>query len=204
MYQHSLEQILSQLEQQPNWEKFREHRQLLKCWHNTVNPRTAQYTRPLHITRRVLWIATTSAARAQELSFQRYALLKRLNQQLPVPLKDLRFTTSGWAESTSQPREQTSFFRISSKNKSDKSRTQSVTGIANPEQEPNPSTRGSAKDAAQKWLKTLSQANSSQTNCPSCNALTPKEELERWNLCCHCAAQKWAQEYRTPSFTESQ
>ena len=87
---------------------MREYRQLLKCWHNTVNQTTAQHTRPLHITLSVFWVATSSAARAQELTFQRYTLLKRLNQQLPFTIKDIRFTTSGWEQSPSQDLPQTS------------------------------------------------------------------------------------------------
>ncbi len=82
MHFNSVEQILTQLEQQPGWEKFREYRQLLKYWDNTVNQQIGEHTRPLYITRQVLWVATSSAARAQELSFQRYSLLKRLNKQL--------------------------------------------------------------------------------------------------------------------------
>ena len=66
---NSVEQVLNQLETQPAWEKFRQHRQLLKCWDLTVNQQTAKHTRPLYINRQILFIATDSAARAQELSF---------------------------------------------------------------------------------------------------------------------------------------
>ncbi|MGV2390306.1 MAG UNVERIFIED_CONTAM: DUF721 domain-containing protein [Microcystis novacekii LVE1205-3] len=41
--------------------------------------------------RGVLSVATSSAALAQELSLQRYSLLKRLNSQLETPLSNIRF-----------------------------------------------------------------------------------------------------------------
>ena len=197
LHLNSLEQILTKLEQQPVWSQLRAYRQLLKCWHNTVNHKTAQHTRPLYVSRQVFWIATSSAARAQELSFQRYSLLKRLNQQLPVPLKDLRFTTSGWEQQTLTEAKSTSLFKISSSYKSPISSTSDqklVTGS---------SPTDAAKKAAQNYLKTLTQSNSTQSNCPSCNAFTTKGELERWNLCYHCIAQQWSQEYRYPGFTKS-
>ena len=177
---------------------MRAYRQLLKCWHNTVNHKTAQHTRPLYVSRQVFWIATSSAARAQELSFQRYALLKRLNQQLPIPLKDLRFTTSGWEQEILPQEQLTSLFKISSSNKS------TITATADQTVVTGSSAADAAKKAAQNYLKTLTQSNSAQSNCPSCNAFTSKGELERWNLCYHCIAQKWSQEYRPPGFTKPQ
>ena len=63
----------------PAWmgKNFVQYRQLLKYWDRVVNQQIAQHTRPLYINRQILYIATDSAARAQELSFQRYTLLKR-------------------------------------------------------------------------------------------------------------------------------
>lgn len=203
MHFNSLEQILTQLEQQPGWEKLRAYRQLLKCWHNTVNQTTAQHSRPLHITRQVFWVATSSAARAQELTFQRYTLLKRLNQQLPFTLKDIRFTTSGWEQSSSQQSSQTSLFKVSTKYKFGIGSTSNISAIDEAKQPP-PSFSITAKEAAQRWLQTLNSSNSAATNCPGCNALTPKGELQRWNLCYHCVAHQWSQEYSPPTFPSSE
>lgn len=202
MHFNSLEHILTQLEQQPGWEKFREYRQLLKCWHHTVNQNTARHTRPLHVTRQVFWIATSSAARAQELSFQRYTLLKRLNQQLPFTLKDIRFTTSGWEQQTSQLKNRPSLFNISSKYKSEAASSPTIPLTEASNAPLNPSSSIAAKNAVQRWINNLAQSNSSLINCPNCNALTSKGEIERWNLCYHCVAQKWSQEYRPPTFPE--
>ncbi len=62
------------------------------------------------------------------------------------------------------------------------------------------SPQDKAKNAAQRWIKTIEEKSSLALLCPNCNSTTPKAELERWNLCYHCAAQKWAKEYRFPTF----
>lgn len=199
---NSLEQILAKLEQQPGWEKFKEYRQLLKCWGNTVNQSTFQHTRPLHITRQVLWVATSSAARAQELSFQRYALLKKLNKQLPFILKDIRFSSSGWHQKTYKSENQANLFIVSSQYKSTVADTRSIFTEQETEDKEDKSYSREAKSAAKRWLKTIEQPNFALINCPGCEARTPRGEIERWNLCYHCIAQKWSEEYRPPTFPE--
>ena len=204
MHFNSVEQILSQLEKQPGWSKLRDYRQLLNCWQNTVNKNTAQHTRPLHITRQVLWVATSSAARAQELSFQRYTLLKRLNKQLPFILKDIRFSSSGWYQTTYDENASEILFKISEEQKS-KNKTNNL-DIADKRIENNidrsaPTAR--AKQAAQRWLDKLNQNSSSWLACPQCNSPTSRGEIKRWNLCYLCVSQKWSQEYRPPTFPES-
>lgn len=214
---NSVEQILTQLEQQPGWEKFKEYRQLLKCWNNTVNQTTAEHTRPLYIARQVLWVAASNASRAQELSFQRYTLLKRLNKQLPFTLKDIRFSSSQWHQ-TQQPKTQPTMFSASKKQKSKVNSLSKNTPqergdflketryrSSYPKQRDlhtSLSSSTTAKDAARRWLKTLQQSSSSLLSCPNCHCYTPKEEIERWNLCHHCVATKWSKEYRPPSFPE--
>lgn len=196
MFFDSIEKILTQLEQQPGWEKFRLHRQLLKCWDKSVSKNIAQHTRPLYVNRQVLWVATKSAARAQELSFQRYSLLKKLNQQLPFVLKDIRFSSSGWHQSEQD--------RSTSPEKvlfelSDRHRSQSISSISNSlntQTQNKVSSPADAKLAAQRWLKKIEQNSASFAACPHCDAPTPLEEIKRWNLCYHCVAQKWSKEYR--------
>jgi predicted nucleic acid-binding Zn ribbon protein len=199
---NSVEQILTQLEQQPGWEKFQEYRQLLKCWRSTVNQTTAQHTRPLYIARQVLWVAVSSAARAQELSFQRYTLLKRLNKQLTFKLKDIRFSSSQWHQkdsSTAQP----AMFRASKENSVNP--TRSLTNFSRLQNSSNITTISSserAKESVRQWVKSLKQNSDSSFSCPNCHSSTPKEEIERWNLCYHCVAAKWSEEYRPPIFPE--
>jgi predicted nucleic acid-binding Zn ribbon protein len=208
LYFNSIEKILNQLEQQPGWEKFREYRQLLKCWQNTVSSSTAQHTRLLYIERQILWVATSSAARAQELSFQRYSLLKKLNQQLPFALKDIRFSSSNWHQAIEPDYTQQTLFKISNQQKSKINLSNSQVGVKkfenNPEKLPqvtSPSIK--AKAAAQRLLQTIQQNSTAFIACPNCDSPTPIEEIERWSLCYHCVAQKWSQEYRPATFPES-
>ena len=201
MHFDSVDQILAQLERQPGWERFREYRQLLKCWSNTVNQNTAKHTRPLHITRGILWVATSSAARAQELSFQRYTLLKRLNKQLDFPLKDIRFSDSQWHQTTTPGVRQDlqPIFVISDRQKSPTTATPAI-DIELETTNESESSSAKAKQAARRWLKTLEDRNSSVC-CPNCKAATPIEEIKRWNVCHHCVAQKWSEDYRPATFS---
>ena len=206
---NSVEQILSQLENQPGWEKFREYRQLLKCWDQVVNQQIAPHTRPLYINRQILYIATDSAARAQELSFQRYTLLKRLDQQLPFKLKDIRFSSSQWHQKTYQQESQANIFTISDRYKSkippafSASLEKETTSNQQESKDSNLSPQDRAKNAAQEWLNKISDRSLPTLVCPNCNSATSQKELTKWNLCYHCAAQKWSSEYRPSTFPES-
>lgn len=213
----SVEQILTQLETQPGWERFRLHRQLLKCWSRVVNQQTAQHTRPLYINRQILYVATSSAARAQELAFQRYTLLKRLNQQQQLiseikdEIKDIRFSSSGWHQPTYSQETPAALFTIS-----DRQKTKiAIDSIVAPKQankgakadnslnylsnDVSPSEQ--AKKAVQRCLESMEQKLDTLT-CPKCNSVISQAELNRWKLCHHCVAQKWSEEYRPPTFPE--
>lgn len=205
MHFNSIDKILAQLENQPGWEKFRQHRQLLRCWELVVNQQTAKYTRPLYINRQILYVATSSAARAQELSFQRYTLLKRLTKHLTFDLKDIRFSASGWHQKTYSQSEQPILFTISDRHKSpSQSNFPDVAQSKNqhhPSQDYSPQAK--AKEAAQRWLKAIEQRASITCSCPNCGSPTAQEELERWNICHHCVAQQWSEEYRFQGFSKS-
>lgn len=216
----SVEQILTQLETQPGWEKFRAHRQLLKCWSQVVNQQTAQHTRPLYLNRQILYVATSSAARAQELVFQRYTLLKRLNQQQQLILeikddiKDIRFSSSGWHQPTYAQETQATLFTISDRQKTKIAPDPTVAlkpankgakadnSLNNLSNALSPSEQ--AKKAAQRWLGDMEQKLATTLACPQCNSVISQAELTRWNLCHHCVAQKWSAEYRPPVFPEQE
>lgn len=211
MHFDSVEQILAQLEQQPGWSKFRDYRQLLKVWHNTVNKNTAKNTRPLYISRQVLWVATNSASRAQELSFQRYALLKRLNKQLPFVIKDIRFSSSGFERSKDTlPDTKKILFTIRQQRATTKPknnlRNLPVDNRDIENSRDKSSLKKNARVAVKRWLKAIEQSNQkpSLSSCPECDVPTPLGELERWNLCYLCVSKKWSKKYRSPKFPESE
>ena len=210
MHFNSVEQIITRLEQQPGWEKFRAYRQLLKCWEQTVSQKIARHTRPLYINRQILYVATSSAARAQELTFQRYTLCKRLNQQLPFELKDLRFSDSQWHQTADgaddNPSEQPIIFTISDRLAEKSLHRQSAlgrTGTSDPTENSAQTTKDRAKEAARRWLINLEQRSATASYCPICNSAAPTEELKRWNCCHHCIANKWSQEYSPAVFPET-
>ncbi|GAB4545604.1 MAG: hypothetical protein Tsb0014_39870 [Pleurocapsa sp.] len=206
----SLESILAKIEQQPGWEQYRQYKQLLECWQKIVNPNTARHTRPLYISRKVLWVATTSSARAQELSFQRYALLKKLNAQLPFKIQDIRFSVAQRQnKSPSQDRQkdtshsQISF--VSQANLTDRLKRKDTSKLETKTQSENlPTARDFTKPQAalQHWLKQNQKRFAATLLCPECASPTPQEELNRWNLCYHCIANKWSAEYRYPGFSD--
>jgi predicted nucleic acid-binding Zn ribbon protein len=197
---NSVEKILAQLETQPGWEKLREHRQLLQSWEQVVNQQTAQHTRPLYINRQILYIATSSSARAQELSFQRHTLLKRLNQQLTTKIQDLHFSSSQWHQQNPEQDTQ-ALFTISDRHQTKISPDLLVIPKENERVKDNHlSPQDRAKNAAQRWLKTIEHRSKVTLACPKCNSLISQAELSRWNLCHHCVAQKWSEEYCSPVF----
>jgi len=194
----SVEKILNQLEQQPGWEKFRLHRQLLKSWDSIVSPKIAQNTRPLYVNRGVLWVATKSAARAQELSFQRYSLLKKLNRKLPYSVKDIRFSSSQWHQKNEDKQSlKTALFSLSNKQKDQANATQQKSLNQGIKREVKVTSAQAAKLAAKHWLETIEHNSANFFTCPKCNAPTPLGEIERWGLCYHCIAQKWNKEFNT-------
>ena len=205
----SLEQILNQLEQQPGWEKFRDYRQLLKVWQKIVSSNTLKHTYPLYISRQILWVATSSSSRAQELSFQRYTLLKKLNQELSYPLKDIRFSPSGWEQKTAlnQSRDARETMFIASKailpSKSKNKLRNLPFNHQFLENDENEIThQAKAKASAKRWLEKI-RYNSSSLSCPVCNSPASSQELKRWNSCYICIAKKWSEAYQPPTFPNS-
>lgn len=209
MHFDSVEKILIQLESQPGWEKFCEHRQLLQSWSRVVNQQTAQHTCPLYINREILYVATSSAARAQELSFQRYTLLKRLNQQpdLATEIKDIRFSSSQWHQERNLPQNPASLLTISDRQKI-KIAPPQLTDLkqdnkaGNKDNHLSPQER--AKKAAQRCLSNMKLRSEDTLACPQCGSVCSQAEFDRWNLCHHCVAQKWSTEYRPPTFPEQE
>lgn len=204
---NSLAKILTQIEQQPEWTAYRQYRQLLECWGKIVAPTTAKHTKPIYINRQILWVATSSAARAQELSFQRYGLLKKLNAQLPFTLKDIRFSSSQWQSVTSLQQTDNKLIKVTdNKNPkikvsyAQKSANSVKIGKSSANHEQLTSSKLSSPQDASTAVKNWWQLRQKQTRslplCPQCQVPTPLTELNRWNLCHHCVAKKWSTEYR--------
>ena len=199
MFSNSLKNILQQISQQPGWEQYRQHCELIECWQKITNQKIAQNTRPRYISRQVLWVATSSSVWAQELSLQRYSLLKKLNSQLTFTLTDIRFSPANWQKSSDDAVSHQEDVVINPE-KSTISRKNAIYSVKTPEDE---AKIDDPQLALQKWLEKIKARAQSQTQpcfpCPQCNSPTPVQELERWNVCGHCIAHKWSLEYRPPT-----
>lgn len=164
----SLKQIIETIEQQPAWQKQQQFRQLLQAWEQIIEPPAAAHCRPYALDRQILWVATANAAWAQNLSLQRSRLLKRLNQLLEEPVKQLRFSPAHWTEK----REIAASFS-------------QVSAVTNLESAPY------SDEALNNFKQAISAKNSAFPECPQCHCPTPPKELERWSVCGFCILQYW-------------
>ena len=176
----SLNHILGVLQEQSRWQD-QPFQHLCKCWPEIVGAAVAGHTRPLSIGRSTLWVATSSAAWAQNLTFERQRILEKLNQRLPSPLVDIRFSTAQWQSKSSpasasqaqtQLRQHPSWL-VDTPSRNDQRPVQ------------NPNT------AFQHWAKVMQARTHGLPLCPQCNCPTPPGELQRWAVCSICAVKKW-------------
>ncbi len=190
-------EVQAKLQEQP-------FQSLLKCWSEAVGAVVAAHTQPLSIQREVLRVATSSAAWAQNLTFERQRLLLKLNEKLPTPLVDIRFSTAGWQRpkdtgskqqtqvSSQHPsylgdgeKSQARLPEDSSKGGSHPSRTSGIRvgGDVTP-------TTGSANAVFKHWARTVQARSHALPLCPQCHCPTPPGELQRWRVCSLCAAKQ--------------
>ncbi len=182
----SLNQILGVLEQQSGWQD-QPFQRLIQFWPNTVGAAVAAHTRPLSIQRGVLWVATSSAAWAQTLTFKRQRILEKLNGKLPSPLVDIRFSTAGWQRS---------------KDSSPGAGNQATKGLwrehpsclvdapSLPKASVTPDFQN-PHAAFGHWAKVIQARSHGLPLCPQCHCPTPPGELQRWAVCSICAAKQW-------------
>lgn len=98
----SITQILHQIQSQPGWEQVRNWQQIVTAWREVVSTEIASQTQPRSVYRGMLNISTASSSLAHQLTFQRRLLCRQLNALLPpsiTPVRDLRFSPSGWSRS---------------------------------------------------------------------------------------------------------
>lgn len=95
----SIDQVITNIIQQPEWDAFRAWQEILDAWpkvlaHLQIPSNTQIYPR----TRSgdVLQVATNSAALADLCTWQRRSILKVINATLTEPLTDIRFSTGRW------------------------------------------------------------------------------------------------------------
>ena len=181
----SLNQILNYLkimERSPQQQQFQK---LVECWGKVLGNRNTQ-TKPLYIKQGILYVATSSPALSQELSFQVPQLLQTLNQLLPTPLDNIRFSTAQWYTSPTQNQsnqtEEDDWLRHPSRI----SRPQKIPLLKSTDKHQHPRT------AFQYWAKSVKTRSQTLPLCPQCQCPTPPGEIERWSVCAICAPKQWS------------
>jgi predicted nucleic acid-binding Zn ribbon protein len=173
-------QIQTQLEEMPL-------QILLRLWSEIVGEAIANHTQPLSIQRGVLRVATSSAAWAQNLAFERQGLLVKINAVLPDPVRDIRFASAGWqspqASQTTEPpvlpAEHPSYLGVA--DISD--------GVAVPLK--HRATNQNPHAAFTDWAEKIHKRSHNLPLCPQCQCPTPPGELQRWQVCSLCAAKQF-------------
>lgn len=179
---HSLERLITAIEQQPGWEQQRLYRRTLHSWPALVGSSLARVSRPVSISRNILFVATSSSVVAQDLTMKRYDLLERLDRDLKANFVDLRFSPAKWhAFQTS--RKQLGGNLLEPKLQEQDLQQPSVLPL---EQGNDP------RVALDRLTKTIQQRCRDLPLCPSCQAPTPVSELDRWQVCACCAVANWS------------
>lgn len=176
----SLRQVIHVLDNQENWKKRQQFRQLLACWSEVVGAAVACQTRPLLIQRQVLQVATSSSAWAQNLAFERHRILEKLNACLPYTLTDIRFSHAQW-QSPHKPAANASESDILWQN-------HPFQVAPAPDPLGHDAPPADPQTAFQKWSKVVRDRSRHLPACPLCQCPTPPGELQRWSVCALCAA----------------
>ncbi|MTJ54800.1 DUF721 domain-containing protein [Anabaena sp. UHCC 0253] len=171
----SINHVLGNIERSAQWQEQLFPR-LLKCWVEVVGNPVAAQTRPLSIQRDVVWVATSSAAWAQNLTFGRKTILMKLNHKLSTSLVDIRFSTAEWNSSSITGTQTTVSASEHPSYVADDMTAVKVT--------PN---RENALGAFENWAKIMQVRSHGLPLCPQCQCPTPPGEIERWNVCSLCA-----------------
>lgn len=180
----SINHVLDQLGDRYRLHDQQHSQRLLKAWVEAVGPVVAAQTRPLSMANEVLRVATSSAAWAQNLVFERQRILAKLNVLLSLSLTDIRFSSAQWqthARSTFDEELQTQLWQHPSR------LTDAVRAVGAPRSE----HLTDPLLAFQHWKTIMRSRTQNLPFCPQCQCPTPSGELKRWALCSLCAAKQW-------------
>jgi predicted nucleic acid-binding Zn ribbon protein len=173
----SLNQIIQQLETQPEWEIQRQYRRLVASWSEIVEPKVAKNSRPVYLFRQILHVATSNSVWSQTLVLKRLQILKKINILFPDLVKELRFSSAHWNQA--KPSDST--------HPSDWGRRETVEVITDN------SDIQSPQSTFNNWIANKQIIAEKSPLCPKCSCPTPVGELERWSMCAFCITKEWSQ-----------
>ncbi|NJR38099.1 MAG: DUF721 domain-containing protein [Leptolyngbyaceae cyanobacterium CSU_1_4] len=183
----SLSQILGDLESQDSWKGRQQLQQILSRWSSVVGEAVASQTRPTGIQRRVLLVATSSSAWAQNLGFERVRILEKLNALMTFNLTDIRFSTAQWRSEYSLIAANISESAILWRDHPSRLAHLVPPVSAAP-------VAPDSQSAFRNWARVMRSRAQHLPLCPACQCPTPPGELSRWQVCSVCAAQQFGRE----------
>lgn len=187
----SLDKIIDFLQRQPEWEEWREFERLSGSWISIVGEVVGKHARPIGVRHGVLEVATSNAMWAQQLTFERVQILKKLNPKLTHPLKDIRFSSARWYSrpQRASARKPSPASTIPITSPSQHQPEPSEASDLPPPQAPPPTSR----EAFEQWAQKIQARSQGLPLCPQCNCPTPTDELQRWTVCAPCRAKNLPQ-----------
>ncbi len=169
--------LIKGLESQESWQAQRQFRQVLQQWPKAVGFAVARHTRPVSIQQGTLYVATSTAAWAQTLLYERFNILRKLNRHQRQPLKNIRFSTAQWAQSASTQKPTLAM-------------SQHPSYLGQIPTLPRLATQTPAV-AFQRWAAAVREMQTTQALCPQCRCHCPPGEIDRWTVCALCATKRW-------------
>ncbi len=176
----SLNQILGALKIMERSPQQKQFQKLIESWEQVLGV-MATHTQPLYIQRRVLYVATSSAALSQELSFKNPQILQKLNPLLPTPLDKIRFSTAQWHTNQLQSQSTQTKSNEWLDHPSMIPKSQKPPIVSSTDKNQNPQT------TFQNWAKAVKIRSQALPLCPQCQCPTPPGEIKRWSVCAICA-----------------
>ena len=186
--------ILNGIGSGDEWDNQRLLQRLITQWNGIVGPTVAKHSRPLEIHNGVLQVATSTAVWAQNLSFERRRILKKLNARPDfklLGLKEIRFSTAQWHSRPGSNGARPIDKRLNSYQ-------QQLQWQQHPSRMPPPEDANlpanpaqSASQAFEQWSHRRQQQVRQVPLCPQCQTPAPQGELQRWGLCAFCMTQQW-------------
>ena len=173
-----LNKPLESLIKQEHWTHYHRYLEVCNIWKNVVTNNTLTNTSILSINQNIVYITTSSSGWSQELSFQKYSLLKKINQQLSDnPIDKLHFSSAKWSGkkiscSNLSEQKKKCFFSHNDSYEFDKKI------ITEKNQTPQEAFTG--------WTKVIKKRLKSFSVCPQCKRPASLHELERWSKCYLC------------------
>jgi predicted nucleic acid-binding Zn ribbon protein len=177
-----LDNVLQSLTRQPGWESYRRYCQAIEGWKRVVSPRLLDRTRPVSLRDDVLSVATRSAALAQELSLQRYSLVRKMNPFLDEPIEDIHFSSARWFDLPPVPPDD-----AIEPAPIDEHPSYSAGENGSEKKAKNVHL---SKEGFERLREKIDRRSRNWPLCPRCQSPSPNGEIDRWGHCAFCFARE--------------